>query len=197
MKNDQINIARATEDLSPKVAILVGELLHEIMERIGINAFNFDLDETIQRLRDFIVNEKNFVFVAQDTEFGEVIGFITVYEGFALYAEGAFGTMAELYVRPAYRSRGIGKMLIQSVKDFGNQRGWKRLEVTTPPLPQFDATLAFYEREGFEISGGRKMKRVIKDYRRQKSRNGKGCGCGTLQRVYPRWSESVGAEKET
>jgi hypothetical protein len=52
-------------------------------------------------------------------------------------------------------------MLAQTVKDFGNDRGWKRLEVTTPPLPQFDATLAFYEREGFEISGGRKLKAVI------------------------------------
>ena len=154
---------RATKDQAETIAILVGELLHEIMERIGSDVFHFDLEETKSRLAEFIEHEKNFVFVAQDTELGEVIGFVTVYEGYALYAEGAFGTMAELYVCPSYRSRGIGKMLIQSVKDFGNQRGWKRLEVTTPPLPQFDATLAFYEREEFEISGGRKMKRVIKE----------------------------------
>lgn len=69
--------------------------------------------------------------------------------------------MAELYVCPSYRSQGIGKMLMQSVKDFADERGWKRLEVTTPPLPQFDATLSFYEREGFEISGGRKLKVVV------------------------------------
>ena len=105
--------------------------------------------------------KKNIVFAAKDTSMDDVIGFVTVYEGYALYAEGAFGTMAELYVRPMYRSRGIGKMLIQSVKEFGNERGWKRLEVTTPPLPEFDATLAFYERERFEISGGRKLKTVI------------------------------------
>jgi len=69
--------------------------------------------------------------------------------------------MAELYVTPAYRSQGIGKNLVKSVKAFGSARGWKRLEVTTPPLPQFDETLAFYEREGFEISGGRKLKSLI------------------------------------
>lgn len=154
-------IGRATKEQSDKIAILVGELLQEIMNRIGIDVFHFDLEETKIRLAEFIEHEKNFVFVAQDNENGELIGFVTVYEGFALYAEGAFGTMAELYVRPSYRSQSIGKMLIQAVKNFGDDRSWKRLEVTTPPLPQFDATLSFYEREGFEISGGRKLKKVL------------------------------------
>jgi hypothetical protein len=44
---------------------------------------------------------------------------------------------------------------------FGKARGWKRLEVTTPPLPQFEKTLAFYEREGFAITGGRKLKVLL------------------------------------
>ena len=154
-------IFRATKDQAETIAILVGELLQEIMDRIGIDVFHFDLEETKSRLVEFIEHEKNFVFVAIDQNTNEMIGFVTVYEGYALYAEGAFGTMAELYVKPSYRSKGIGKMLIQSVKEFGDQRGWKRLEVTTPPLPQFDATLSFYEREGFEISGGRKLKVVI------------------------------------
>jgi hypothetical protein len=35
------------------------------------------------------------------------------------------------------------------------------LEVTTPPLPQFDIALAFYERESFEITGGRKLKVLL------------------------------------
>ncbi|MDD2830450.1 MAG: GNAT family N-acetyltransferase [Sulfuricurvum sp.] len=155
-------IHRATKDQSDTISILVGELLQEIMDRIGIDVFHFDLEETKERLAEFIEHEKNFVFVAFDQNTDEMIGFVTVYEGFALYVEGAFGTMAELYVRPSYRSQSIGKMLIQAVKDFGDERGWKRLEVTTPPLPQFDATLSFYEREGFEISGGRKLKVVVK-----------------------------------
>lgn len=144
-----------------EIAVLVGELLQEIMDRIGIDVFHFDLEETKGRLADFIEREKNFVFVAQNNENGELIGFVTVYEGYALYAEGVLGTMAELYVCPQYRSQGIGKMLIHAVKAFGEEKGWKRLEVTTPPLPQFDATLAFYEREGFEISGGRKLKTLL------------------------------------
>jgi len=156
-----IIVKRATHEHSAQTAVLVGELLQEIMDRIGIDVFHFDLQESNERLSDFIVTEKNFVFIALDVEAKEIIGFVTVYEGYALYAEGALGTMAELYVKPTFRSQGIGKMLIHSVREFGDQRGWKRIEVTTPPLPQFDATLAFYEREGFEISGGRKLKTTL------------------------------------
>lgn len=31
----------------------------------------------------------------------------------------------------------------------------------TPPLPHFDKTLAFYEREGFAVTGGRKLKATL------------------------------------
>jgi len=158
---NSILIQRATKNQSDAIGILVGELFQEIMDRIGTDVFHFDLEETQERLTDFIESEKNFVFIAIDQNTDKIIGFITVYEGYALYAEGAFGTMAELYVSPLFQSQSIGKMLIQAVKDFGDAREWKRLEVTTPPLPQFDATLAFYEREGFEISGGRKLKKAL------------------------------------
>ncbi len=160
-KTEKAMFRRAEKPDASTVAVLVGELLHEIMERIGSDVFHFDLEETKTRLGGFIEEEKNFVFLVADKKTNELIGFVTVYESFALYAEGAFGTMAELYVRPAYRSQGVGKSLIETVNAFGNARGWTRLEVTTPPLPQFDATLSFYEREGFTVSGGRKLKKEL------------------------------------
>jgi GNAT superfamily N-acetyltransferase len=155
-----ITLQKATADNSHEVAVMVGELLDEIMSTIGTQAFNFSLDETVQRLEDFIDREKYFVFVARDEE-ARAIGFLALYEGHALYAEGAFGTIPELYVRPEYRSRGVGLRLLEQAKSFGQSRGWKRLEVTTPPLPLFGKTLAFYEREGFAITGGRKLKVVL------------------------------------
>ncbi|MES2877359.1 MAG: GNAT family N-acetyltransferase [Pseudomonadota bacterium] len=155
--NTNFTIPKATAADAPAVAILVGELLAEIMSTIGEQAFHFNLDETTARLADFINREKYFVFVARnDSE--TVVGFIALYESYALYAEGAFGTIPELYVRPAYRTHNLGLRLVAQAKSFGLSRGWTRLEVTTPPLPQFDRTLAFYEREGFAISGGRKLK---------------------------------------
>lgn len=35
------------------------------------------------------------------------------------------------------------------------------LEVTAPQLPQFNRPLAFHEREGYSIAGGRKLKVVL------------------------------------
>lgn len=152
-------IRAATVDDVPLIAEMVGELLAEIMAKIGVQAFNFDLAATIDRLGSFITQEKYFVFAAWDGEMP--VGFIALYESYALYAEGAFGTIPELYVRPAYRSKELGLQLLSQAKSFGRSRGWKRLEVTTPPLPEFDKTLAFYEREGFAITGGRKLKTVL------------------------------------
>lgn len=153
---ENITIQRATINDAHEIAVMVGELLNEIMRTIGIHAFNFSLDETTSRLKDFIDREKYFVFIAQREN--AAVGFIALSESHALYAEGAFGTIPELFVRPGFRSQNVGLRLVEQAKTFGNSRGWKRLEVTTPPLPQFDKTLAFYEREGFAITGGRKLK---------------------------------------
>jgi GNAT superfamily N-acetyltransferase len=152
-----ISIRRANASDAPEVAAMVGELLGQIMSAIGAQAFNFDLAETTSRLADFLDREKYFVFVAECGEAG-LVGFISLYESYALYAEGAFGTIPELYVRPGHRAKALGRQLVNEARSFGATRNWRRLEVTTPPLPQFDRTLAFYEREGFSITGGRKLK---------------------------------------
>jgi len=158
--NASITIHKATADDAQDVAVMVGELLAEIMNAIGVQAFNFDFEETAARLKHFLKQEKYFVFVARSADMNPA-GFIALYESYALYAEGAFGTIPELYVRPAYRANKLGLHLVTQAKSFGASRGWTRLEVTTPPLPQFDRTLAFYEREGFAITGGRKLKAAL------------------------------------
>lgn len=157
---DNITIHRASTNDAHDIAMMVGELLNEIMSTVGMQAFNFSLEETTARLEDFIEREKYVVFVAQGRHAGPV-GFIALYESYALYAEGTFGTIPEFFVRPAFRSQSVGLRLMEQARIFGHAHGWKRLEVTTPPLPAFDKTLAFYEREGFSIAGGRKLKVLL------------------------------------
>jgi GNAT superfamily N-acetyltransferase len=138
------------------IAAMVGELLHEIMAAVGENAFNFKHRDTEVRARAWLAEGSYWVFLARVE--GAAVGFLALYQSYALYAEGLCGTIPELYVRPSHRSRGIGEALIAESKKVGQARGWRRLEATTPPLPQFDRTLAFYQRHGFQISGGRKLK---------------------------------------
>lgn len=142
------------EDLS----CMVGELLNEIMDKINLKTFNYNAEETKARARELISKEKYWVFIAKDLESDENIGFVSLYESYALYPEGAYGTIPELFGRPNWRSGTIGRKLLQKAIGFGASKGWKRLEVTTPPLPEFDKTLSFYQVNGFEISGGRKLK---------------------------------------
>lgn len=149
-------ITQAQPEDAAAVATLVGELLHEIMAAIGDKAFNFHAAETEARARAWLRDGLYSVLLAR--EGGAPVGFLALYQSYALYTEGAYGTIPEFYVRPAYRSQGVGAALLEQARLVGRSCGWRRLEVTTPPLPQFDRTLAFYQREGFSISGGRKLK---------------------------------------
>jgi len=153
----QIRIVRAEAAHGAVIAEMVGELLQEIMTAIGSKVFSLDSGDTETRARTWLSNGTYSVFMAY-TDRNQVMGFLAVYESYALYAEGAFGTIPELYVRPTFRSQGVGACLLAEARQFATSRRWTRLEVTTPPLPQFERTLAFYERHNFSISGGRKMK---------------------------------------
>ena len=149
-------IREASVDDCGDISVLTSELLSEIMDSIGIKAFDFDIDETKQKAYELIEAKLYYIFLAYVDD--EAVGFISIYKSYALYARGAFGTIAELYVKPPYRSQKIGSRLLQRAKKFAKESSFTRLEVTTPPLPEFDKTLSFYERDGFSITGGRKMK---------------------------------------
>jgi GNAT superfamily N-acetyltransferase len=114
------------------------------------------LVETEARTRAWLEDGSYIVLLAWE---GDVaVGFLALSECRALYAEGLIGIIPELYVCPDRRSQGVGRALVTEAKRVACSKGWTRLEVTTPPLPQFDRTLAFYARQGFTVSGGRKMK---------------------------------------
>ena len=154
-----LHIARADTHDAEAIATMVGELLHGIMAAVNGKVFGFDHANTVDRARAWIKKDLYTVLLA--TLDSKPVGFLALYESYALYTEGVYGTIPEFYVRSAYRSQGIGSALLVEAKAIGHQRRWKRLEVTTPPLPQFDRTLSFYARNGFTISGGRKLKLIL------------------------------------
>ena len=141
------------------LSAMVGELLHELMAAIGSRVFSFNREDTEARARQWLADGSYAVLLAVDRD--AVLGFAALYESRALYAEGTFGTIPELYVRSGYRSKGVGTQLLAEARAHAKAKRWTRLEVTTPPLPQFDRTKTFYERHGFCVSGGRKLKADI------------------------------------
>lgn len=159
--SSQISIYPIQENEYQELSVMVGELLTEIMEKIGADVFNFNRKDTEKRASDLVSEGKYWVFIAHETETKTIVGFVSLYESYALYSEGAYGTMPELYVKPEWRSKLVGQQLIHQVNNFAKEKGWHRIEVTTPPLPEFERALSFYQSNGFEISGGRKLKADI------------------------------------
>ena len=92
------------------------------------------------------------VFAARNTR-GEIVGLLTLSVAFAIYANGEYGVIDEMYVSPEHRSGKIGAQLVKAAVDFGRSRGWTRLDVTAPESPRWERTRRFYENLGFVFTG--------------------------------------------
>ncbi len=111
-------------------------------------------------LADWEINHDRFhVFAAKD-EHGDLIGLLTLAESFAIYANGSYGIINEMYVSPAHRGFGVGKLLLNAAKEFGRQKDWTRIEVTAPESPRWVRTQRFYEKQGFVFTGPKLKFRV-------------------------------------
>lgn len=99
--------------------------------------------------------------VAARSEDGTIIGLATVVEAFAIYANGSYGIVNEMYVDPGFRSKGVGHQLLASIEALAKKRGWSRIDVTAPESDGWERTRAFYEREGFRFTGP-KLKLLLK-----------------------------------
>jgi GNAT superfamily N-acetyltransferase len=147
------------ESQAEEIAKLAVCLTNEIIERTGIKHFDVDVPLAIELCDKYVSNGIYHVLAAFDEN--RIVGFGAMCESHSLYAEGPFGIIQEFYVIPNYRSKEVGKSLIKAIVDFAKCKGWKRLELCTPPIPEFDRTVDFYKSNGFEITGGYKMKRAI------------------------------------
>lgn len=154
-----MKIELVNKDKAEDVAKLAVCLLNEIIERAGMQAFDVDENKAVRLCEDFIADRRYRVLAAFDDD--RIVSFGALCESHSLYAEGSFGILQEFYVEPEYRSQNLGQKMIDVIADYGQSQGWKRLELCTPPLPAFDRTVSFYQNNGFEITGGYKMKRVL------------------------------------
>lgn len=147
------------ESCAQDVAQLAVCLTNEIIERTGTKHFDVDIRLAMELCEKFVRQGQYHVIVAFDDD--KIVGFGALCESHSLYAEGTFGIIQEFYVLPEYRSRNIGAALLREIVAFARQKYWKRLELCTPPVPEFERTVTFYQANGFEITGGYKMKSML------------------------------------
>lgn len=138
------------------VAALVFDLTSEVSARTQARQFELELATLTRQCRDFL---ERGIYQAWLVYHGEqAVGVATLAETFALYAGGKVGVVQEFYVVPQHRGTGIGAGLMERVFSLGEKRGWACVELCTPPLPEFEGALRFYQRHGFQAVGGRKMR---------------------------------------
>lgn len=147
-------IRKAKKSDSKIIAKLLSALGDEIFTLTGAK-INTD-KKLIETLFQKSFNKKLKAYVYEIDK--KVVGFITYSDCFSLYAKGSFYIVTELYVKNSYRSKKIGKKLLNKVMDKAKKNNKTRIEVTTPPLPYFQKSLEFYLKNGFEVTGGKKVK---------------------------------------
>jgi ribosomal protein S18 acetylase RimI-like enzyme len=90
-------------------------------------------------------------FVAEDLEQAVVAGYVALHEKEFDYRNGKFLEIENIGVRPEYRSQGIGKMLMQRVREYAKEHGYTRLLVET--RWGNEGARRFYQQCGFSESG--------------------------------------------
>ncbi len=154
-----INFRKATKEDAKLIALFVHELTDEICELTSAAHFDIKIDDTTTRCRDLIAQGHYAAIIAFDDE--SPIGMTTITETYALYAAGKVGVIQEFYLKPRFRASGVGSKLLEQVKDHGKANNWSSFELCTPPLPEFEHTLNFYQKNGLKPVGGRKMRQTV------------------------------------
>ena len=133
----------------------VGQFAFELFVELAAPATpGYDMQKVIRTARQFLERGNSvWAFLAEEVD--SPVALITLNECASIYSGGHFGEICELYVRPPFRGGSVGTQLIDSAVDLARERGWLRLEVGAPAVPQWQRTVAFYERYGFTTIGPR------------------------------------------
>ena len=131
------------DNITPLIISLLAELDNTVVDTIQYK----------QAINQFLEYPHSVILAAKHE--GHYIGILTAVESIAIYAGGSYGVIQELYVSPQARSLNIGQQLIQELISYATNKGWTRLEVTTPDPSMWERTVAFYEKQGFKQIGFR------------------------------------------
>ena len=103
-----------------------------------------DLEATIQFLKSRILNDESIIYVAYIGK--EAIGFTQLYPLFSSVSMKPMYLLNDLYVKPNYRSHGIGEALINKAKHLCDEKQNKGLALQTAAD---NPAQKLYERLGF------------------------------------------------
>ncbi len=150
-------VREATPEDANAVAAAVSQLLVELS---GGGPATAELEQaTAELARD---KEMGALLVAEAGGGDGIVGVLAASWQHAIHVPGRYGTIQDLWVHPEWRSRAIGRDLIDAYCELARAAGAKRIEVGLPreDFERIDATTAFYRANGFEHLGPRMRRKL-------------------------------------
>ncbi|WP_082824086.1 GNAT family N-acetyltransferase [Crenobacter luteus] len=154
MTQHPVTVREAGLQDADTVADLVLALMAEICARTDLGQIAFDAAENRTVCRERLGGGTRALIAESG---GRAVGVATLTRP----GDDGVGVLQECYVRPEWRSHGVGRRLLSEAQTLGRAAGWRALEVTTPPLPAFQRSFAFYQSQGLAPVAGRKMRRAL------------------------------------
>lgn len=150
-------VREAGEADAAAVAAAVGELLIELG---GEGPAAKALEEATRTLAGD--PDLGVLLLAEPEEGGAPVGVLAASWQYAIHVPGRYGTIQDLWVHPDWRSRKVGRGLIEAFFALGRRQGAKRVEVGLPrdDFPNLEQTEAFYLTNGF-VNLGPRMRRIL------------------------------------
>ena len=135
---DALKIRKAVSGDLPGVYRLICELENDI--------FQYEVFEQI-----FEVNLKkpDCIYRVAELE-NRIVGFISFHIQYLLHHCGAVGEVQEFCIEKGYRNKGIGRCLMNEMKEYARHRNLMSLEVTSNKKRA--ENIKVYERLGFKLS---------------------------------------------
>jgi ribosomal protein S18 acetylase RimI-like enzyme len=150
-------VREATETDAPAVAAAIGELLVELS---GGGPAAVDLEKAAREL----AGDRGLGALLVAVAGGEngIVGVLAASWQHAIHVPGRYGTIQDLWVHPGWRSKAIGRDLVDAFCEIAREAGAKRIEVGLPreDFERIAATEAFYRANGFEHLGPRMRRKL-------------------------------------
>jgi GNAT superfamily N-acetyltransferase len=133
-------------------------LLAFIRELAEYEKLTHEVSASEEQLRATLFGPRPFAEALLACADDEPIGFALFFHNYSTFLARPGLYLEDLYVRPAYRGRGLGKMLLTAVARLAVERGCGRYEWTV--LDWNTPSIRFYESLGAEMKSDWRVMRV-------------------------------------
>ena len=126
--------------------------LEELGRLFNLYRIFYEEEDDLEKASRYILERFNHgdseIFVAQEGN-DELTGFVQLYPSFCSVSAVPILILYDLYVDSSHRGKGIGRLLMNSARDFAKGNGFKRLELSTAKDNHIGQSL--YESLGYEL----------------------------------------------